>query len=61
VASEPAPLKPPKGAKPITVEIKTLPGFPDWCHISISGTVPLDVALGVVAFIERGTHRAPRK
>lgn len=56
------PPKPPKGAKPVQLEIKTLPGVPDWCQVTITGTVPLDVGLGLMAFIERGTHRAvPRK
>jgi len=59
--SEPEPPRPlPKGAKPVTVEIKTLPGAPEFAQVTISGTVPLDVALGIVAFIERATHR-PRK
>lgn len=59
-ASEPAPPppKPPKGAKPVQVEIKTLPNESNWCHVSISGTVPLDVGLGLMAFIERATHKA---
>lgn len=57
-ASEPAPLpKPPKGSKPVQVEIKTLPNEPNWCHVVISGTVPLDVGLGLMAFIERATHK----
>jgi len=63
-ASEPAPPPPrmPKGAKPIVVKIETLPGAPDFVHVNIAGTVPLDVGLGIVAFIERGTHRmGPRK
>lgn len=63
-ASEPAPppLQLPKGAKPIVVKIETLPGAADFVHVAISGTVPLDVGLGIVAFIERGTHRlGPRK
>lgn len=47
------PRRPPKGAKPVTVEIKTVADATDWCHVSISGTVPLDVGLGIMAFIDR--------
>jgi len=57
--SESAPPRPlPKGAKPVSVKIETLPGAPEFAQITISGTVPLDVALGIIAFIERATHRA---
>lgn len=59
--SEPAP-PPPKGAKPVQVKIETLPGSSAWCQVAVTGTVPMDVALGLMAFIERGTHRGgPRK
>lgn len=52
---EPAPPspRPPKGAKPITVKIETLADASDWCHVSIIGSVPLDVGLGLMAFIDR--------
>jgi hypothetical protein len=60
-AHEPEPPRPlPKGAKPVTVEIKSLPGAPEFAHVVIAGTVALDVALGIMAFIERATHK-PRK
>jgi hypothetical protein len=59
--SEPEPPRPlPKGAKPVTVKIETLPGASEFCHVEIAGTVPLDVGLGMMAFIDRATHR-PRK
>jgi len=59
--SEPEPPRPlPKGAKPVTVKIETLPAASEFAQVTIAGTVPLDVALGIMAFIERATHK-PRK
>lgn len=63
-ASEPAPppQRLPKGAKPVIVKIETVAGAADFVHMAVTGTVPLDVGLGIMAFIERGTHRlGPRK
>jgi hypothetical protein len=49
----PQPVKPPKGAKPVTVELKTLPDDPSWAHVTVAGTMPLDVGLGLLAYMER--------
>jgi hypothetical protein len=54
----PAMTAPPKGAKPITVKVETIPGASDWCNVVVSGSIPLDVGLGLIAFIDRGTHKA---
>jgi len=58
-ASVPGPPRAmPKGARPVQVKIETLANAPDFCTVAITGTVLLDVGLGLMAFIERATHKA---
>jgi len=58
-ASVPGPPRAlPKGARPVQVKIETLANAPDFCTVAITGTVLLDVGLGLMAFIDRATHKA---
>lgn len=61
LALQAAPPRPPEGAEPLVIEIKTLPNASDWAHVNITGAVPLDAALGVIAFIERHKGGPSRK
>jgi len=44
------------GAKPPVIKIETIPADASWANVSVSGTLPVDVALGLLAYIER--HKA---
>jgi len=49
----PPPRVIPKGAKPVIVKIETNAVDASWCEVSVAGTLPLDVGLGLLAYIER--------
>lgn len=62
-ASEPAPLRPrPNDAKPAQLHVDTYPDAPDYCRITISGTVRYDTAMAMVNLMGRDQHgHGPRK
>jgi len=60
---EPAPLPfRPANAKPAALHVEACPDAPDYCEISISGTVRYDTAMALVNLVGRDQHGlGPRK
>lgn len=56
-AGDPVQLPPrPADAKPAQLHVDSLPDAPDYCHVSISGTVRYDTAMALVNLIGRDQH-----